>query len=107
MRAVGERTVDDIRVAGNPTDISRAPIDVAVVIVEHSLMGQRGIDEIAAGGVHHTLGRTRRARGVEDKERILGTHLFGRALGPRHWRQARGTKNRARHAWRKNRPSAG
>ena len=79
-RAVGERTVDDIGVAGDPADIGRAPIDVAVVIVEHILMRHRGEHEIAARGVQHALGLSRRARSVEDEERILRAHLLGRTV---------------------------
>ena len=54
--AIGERTIDDIGVAGDPAHIRRAPIDVAVVIVEDILMRHGGVDEIAAGGVQHPLG---------------------------------------------------
>ena len=41
-RAVGERPVDDVAVAGHPADVGRAPVDVAVVIVEDILMRHRG-----------------------------------------------------------------
>jgi hypothetical protein len=47
-RAVGERAIDDIGVTGDPADIGRAPIDVAVVIIEDQLMGELGVDEKAA-----------------------------------------------------------
>ncbi len=40
-RAVGERAVDDVAVAGDPADVGRAPVDVAVVIVEDVLMRHR------------------------------------------------------------------
>ena len=80
-RAVGERPVDDVAVAGHPADIGRAPVDVAVVIVEDVLMRHRGVDEIAAGGVQHALRLAGRARGVEDEERILGLHLLRLAVG--------------------------
>ncbi len=59
--AVGERAVDDIGVAGHPAHVGRAPIDIAVVIVEHVLMRDRGEDVIAAGGVQHALGLSGRA----------------------------------------------
>ncbi len=38
--AVGQRPVDDVAVPGDPADVRRAPVDVAVVIVEHVLMSQ-------------------------------------------------------------------
>ena len=50
-RAVGERAVDDIGMAGHPADVGRAPVDVALVIVEDVLVGHRGEDEISAGRV--------------------------------------------------------
>ena len=37
-------------VAGDPTDVRGAPVDVAIVIVEHVLVGDRRIDQVAAGG---------------------------------------------------------
>ena len=40
--AVGERPVDDVAVAGDPADIGRAPVDVAVMVVEDILVGHRG-----------------------------------------------------------------
>ncbi len=80
-RAVGERAVDDVAVPGDPAHIGRAPVDIAVVIVEHVLVRHRGVDEIAAGGVQHALRLAGRARGVEDEQRILRAHLLGRAVG--------------------------
>ncbi len=79
-RAVGERAVDDVAVAGHPADVGGAPVDVAVVIVEDVLVGHRREDEIAAGGVQDALGRAGRARGVEDEQRVLGVHRLGRAM---------------------------
>ncbi len=79
-RAVGERAIDDVAVAGDPADVGGAPVDVAVVVVEHVLVGQRDVDQIAAGGVQHALGLAGRARGVEDEQRVLGVHRLGRAV---------------------------
>ena len=59
--AVGERPIDDIAVAGDPADVGGAPVDVAVVIVEHVLVGHRGVDQIAAGGVQHAFRPSGRA----------------------------------------------
>ena len=78
--AVGERAVDDVAVAGHPADIRRAPINVAVVIVEDVAVRRRDIDEVAAGRVQHALRLAGRARRIEDEERVLGAHLLGRAL---------------------------
>ncbi len=79
-RAVGERAVENIAVPGHPADIGGAPIDIAVVIIEDVLMRHRGEDEIAASGVQYPLWLAGRARGVEDKEGILGAHLLRRTV---------------------------
>ena len=39
--AVGERPVENVAVAGDPTDVGRAPVDVAFAVIEHVLVGQR------------------------------------------------------------------
>ena len=38
-RAVGQRPVDDVAVAGDPADVGRAPVDVVVLQVEDVLRG--------------------------------------------------------------------
>ena len=80
-RAVGERPVDDVAVAGDPADVGRAPVDVVVLEVEDELVGGRDAGQIAAGRVLDALRLGRRARGVEDEQRILGVHRLRRALG--------------------------
>jgi hypothetical protein len=79
-RAVGERAVDDIAVAGDPAHVGGAPEDLARPIVEHVMEGGRGPDRIAAGRVQDALGLAGRARRVEDEERILGAHRLARAM---------------------------
>ncbi len=54
--AIGQRTIDDVGVAGHPADIGRAPVDVAVLIIEHRLVRIGRPGEIAAGGVQNALG---------------------------------------------------
>ena len=78
--AVGERAIDDVAVAGNPADVCGAPVDVAVVIVEHVLVRDRGIDEITAGGVQHAFRFARRAGGIENEQRVFRVHLLARAV---------------------------
>ena len=79
--AIGERAVDDVAVAGHPADIGRAPVDIAVMVVEDVLVRHRGEDEIAAGGVQHALRLAGRARRVEDEQRVLRLHLLRLAFG--------------------------
>src|SRR5262249_43459727 len=73
-RAVGQRTVDDVAVAGHPADVGGAPVDVLVPQVEHELGRGVGADKIAARGVNDALGLPGRAGGVEDVEHVLGVH---------------------------------
>ncbi len=84
--AVGERPVDDVAVSGHPADVGGAPVDVAVVIVEHVLVRHCGVERIAAGGVQHAFGLARRSRRVQDEQRILGVHVLARALARHHVR---------------------
>ena len=83
-RAVRERSVDDVAVAGDPADVGGAPVDVAVVIVEHVLVRHRGVDQIAAGGVQHALRFSGRARRIENEQRVLRVHLRARTLRRHH-----------------------
>ncbi len=46
--AVCERAIDDVAVSGHPADIGRAPIDVAVVIIEDVSVRHLREQEIAA-----------------------------------------------------------
>ncbi len=80
-RAVGERAVDDVAVPGDPADVRGAPEDVALVVVEHHLVGHRRVEQVAARAVHDALRLSRRAGGVEDEERVLRVHLLGGAVG--------------------------
>ena len=69
---VAEGPVDDVAVAGHPTDVGGAPVHVGVgTQVEHRTVGPRHLGEVAAGGVHDALGLRRRARGVEEVEQLL------------------------------------
>ena len=82
--AVRKRPIDDVAVAGDPADVGGAPIDVAVVIVEHVLVRHRGVDQITRRGVQHALRLAGRARRVEDEQRILRVHLRAGALRGHH-----------------------
>ena len=47
-RAVGERAVDDVAVAGDPADVGGAPVDVVVLEVEDELVGGGDPGQVAA-----------------------------------------------------------
>ncbi len=80
--AVGERAVDDVAVPGHPADVGRAPVDVGLGLqVEHVLVGERHLREVAARRVHDPLRLGRGARGVEQVQQLLGVHRLGRAVG--------------------------
>jgi hypothetical protein len=81
-RPVGQRTVDDVAVTGDPADIGGAPIDVGLgVQVEHVLMGEGRLGEVAAARVEDALRLAGRARGVEDEQRVLRRESLGLVLG--------------------------
>ncbi len=98
-RAVRERPVDDVGVAGDPADVGGAPVDVGVgVQVEDVLVGVGDLGEVAARGVHDALGLPGGARRVEDVEQVFAVHRFGRALGGLAGHDARATRGRGRPA---------
>ena len=84
--AVGQRPVDDVAVAGDPTDVGGAPVDVGVgAQVEHDPVGERDLGQVAAAGVHDALGLGGGARGVEQVQQLLGVHRLGRAVRVAPW----------------------
>ena len=78
--AIGEGTVDDVAVAGDPAHIRRAPVDVVVADIEDPLEGEVGPEVVAGGGVHHPLGFAGGAGGIEHKQPVFASHRFGRTL---------------------------
>lgn len=47
--------------AGDPADVSGAPVDVLLVVVEHVAEGGGGVQQVTGGGVQHAFwfaGRT-------------------------------------------------
>ncbi|MDQ1169977.1 hypothetical protein QE392_001781 [Microbacterium proteolyticum] len=83
-RAVGERSVRHIRVAGDPADVGRAPVHIGLgVHVVDDAVGERRLREIAARGVQDALRFPRRPRGVKDEQRRLGREGPRLVLGGR------------------------
>ncbi len=70
-RAVRERPVHDVTVARDPADVRRAPVHVVLAQVEHRLVRERGVDEIAAARVQHALRLAGGARRVKDEQRVF------------------------------------
>ena len=53
--AIGQGAIHNVAVPGDPADIGRAPVDIAIVVVEHILVGHCGEEQVAAGGVQYAL----------------------------------------------------
>ena len=80
--AVGQRPVDDVRVAGDPADIRCAPEDVGLRLdVEDVVMRVGRLRQIATRGVHDALGLAGGARRVEQEQRVLGVERLRSVLG--------------------------
>ena len=81
-RADQQRRVDDVGVADHPAHVGGRPEDLAgvhVVDVRHAPRERHCVSAVVA---HDALRATRRARGVEDVERIGRVHGYaGRRLG--------------------------
>src|SRR5690606_29158267 len=78
---VAQRSVDDIGVAGNPADVSGAPVHLALVVVEYVVVSQGSTEQVTAGGMQHALGLAGGAGGVEDEQRVLAVHGLRFAVG--------------------------
>src|SRR4051794_27977101 len=78
--AVLQRPIDDIAVAGDPSDVGGAPVDVVFLDVENPFCGDVSTDRIAAGGVDDALRLTGGSRGVEDVKGMLGVERLGGAI---------------------------
>jgi hypothetical protein len=68
---VGEGTVHDVAVAGNPADIGGTPVDIGIPMVEGPLEGHVGVEVVAPGGVDDPLGLAGGAAGIEDERAYL------------------------------------
>src|SRR6266446_3077366 len=66
------RAVDDVGMAGDPTDVSHAPVDAFGMNVLVILGGADDVSEIAAGAVLAALGLAGGAAGIHEEERSFG-----------------------------------
>ncbi len=83
--AIGERPVNDVRVAGDPADIGCAPIHIGLGLdVEDVVVGVGRLREVPTGGMHDALGLASGSRCVEQEQRVLGVERFRGVLGRRH-----------------------
>src|SRR5271170_4711505 len=75
--AVLQRSVDNVAVARDPSDVGRAPVRVFFLEIEHPFCRDVGADGIATCGVDDAFGFSGRARCVENVERMFGVERFG------------------------------
>ena len=80
-RAVGQRTVDDIAVAGDPADIGDTGKDVILPVVEDIAVGHHGVEQIAGAGVGDSFRLAGRSGGVEQEQGVLRVDMLDRAVG--------------------------
>ena len=69
-----QRRIHNISMARNPTDISSTEEPITVVNVKDILSGDGSAQEIAASGVHNTLGLSGRSRRVKEEQWVLRVH---------------------------------
>jgi len=82
--AVGEGSIDDVAVTGNPTDVCRAPVDVGFGMkIKNVLMGEGCLGEVATGGVQDPFGLTGCSGGVQNEQRVFGRKRFRCVLSGR------------------------
>src|SRR5216684_5456034 len=77
--AVLQRAVDDVAVAGDPSDVGGTPEGVFFFEIEDPFHGEISADGISAGGVDYAFGFAGGARGVKDIKRMLGVERLGGA----------------------------
>ena len=59
-----------------PADIGGAPVDVAIVVIKHILVGHRSLQHIAAGSVQDTLWLAGGPGGVKNEQGIFTAHVY-------------------------------
>ena len=100
-RAVGQRSVDDVGVAGHPADVGGAPVDVGLgvhVVDDRVRVGR--LRQVAARRVEDALRLPRGARRVEDEQRVLAVVRRRPRAGRWPSRRRRATRRRGRRSRR-------
>ena len=79
-RPIGQRAINDIGVPRDPTNICSTPVHIVGLTLKHIFKGVSGVNHIAPTSVYHPFWFSRRARSVEDKQRIFTVHHFSWAI---------------------------
>lgn len=74
---IRQRSIHAVRMARDPSNISRAPINIIRLVVKHQLERGRRVKQVSSCRVQHTLRLARRSASVQHKERIFRLHPFG------------------------------
>ena len=95
-RAIGQWAIDQIRVAGHPADVRRAPVRVVVLEIEDPLGSESRSDQVASSGMEDALGFARRSGGVEDVKGMFAIDRLGGTVELTHWLPVHATNGRGR-----------
>ena len=49
--AIGQWTIDNVGVSGNPSHVCGAPVDITIVIIKHIFVCHRSIKNVTTSGV--------------------------------------------------------
>ena len=79
-RPVRERSVDNITVARDPTNVRRAPVDVFIFQIEDPFGGQVGLQQVAAGRVQNAFRFSGRAGRVKNEQRMFAVQFLGSGI---------------------------
>ena len=79
-RAVAQRTVDDVAVAGDPPDVGGAPVDIRLGLQVEDVVVRRGdTAQVTGGRVHDPLRLRGGAARVHQEQQVLAVHRLARA----------------------------
>src|SRR5437016_13748434 len=79
-RPIGQRTINNVTVTGDPADIRGAPKNIFIANVEDVLGGRVNADQITACGVQDSFRFPSRAARIEKVERMLAIEWCRRAV---------------------------
>ena len=79
-RAVGERTVNHVAVAGHPTDVRGAPKNIFVAKIEHIFRRRINSDQVTAGRVQNPFRLSGRTAGVKNVKRMFAVDRRWRTI---------------------------
>ena len=85
-RTIGQWAINNIAMTCNPTNISRAPIVLAFLVIKYILVGHGCINHIAACGAQNAFWLPGWSGCIENKHWVFGIHFFWITC----WKRCRG-----------------